>query len=135
MATLRTTRPALHLTALRVLAALPLVWIGSLHLIGYAPMRPILDGMGSPVPGLMNWLVPILEVVGGTLLLVGFQARIGALLVLGPMLGAIVAHLVHDWADEPTILLPGLVLLGVFQVLWGGAGSFSADLAASPRNQ
>lgn len=131
MDAIRKTRPALHLTVIRILSALPLLIIGTMHLVGQAPMLPILQGAGVVLPQLLASTVPILEVLAGLSLLIGFYARVGASITVVTMAGAIYSHWVHDWADEPVIILPIAVLVGVLQVLWGGAGAFSSDIAAS----
>ena len=127
---LRETRPAKHLAVLRLAAAVPLIGIGVQHLLGTAPMEPILEGAKIPLVALFAVLVPILEVVAGVGLVIGLYARIHALVAVLIMGVAVYAHLVHDWADEPVLLLP--VAVGVFalQILWGGAGAFSTDLAS-----
>ena len=127
----RAPRPAHHLAVSRVVAAIPLIGIGAQHLLGMAPLEPILVGAGIPFSEPLGWIVPILEVLAGLALLIGGQARWGALISVVIMGVALYAHMVHDWADEPVILLPIVVFLGGLQVLWGGAGSFSADLAAT----
>ena len=131
MKNLRKTTPARHLTFIRIVSAMPLLAIGTQHLIGMVPMEPILEGAGFPLVSFFAITVPVLEVLMGLALVVGFYARVGALISLGIMVGAIYAHLVHDWADEPVLLLPVAVLLGTLQVLWSGAGAFSSDLVAS----
>lgn len=131
MINLRKTKPAKHLTVIRSLSALPLILIGAQHVIGTAPILPILEGAKIPQPIFFSYLVPPLEVVAGLLLLIGLYARIGALITLPTMGVAVYAHLVHDWAEEPTIILPIAVFLGVLQILVSGAGAFSTDLAAS----
>lgn len=131
MINLRKTTPARHLTVIRSLSALPLILIGTQHVIGVAPIRPIIEGAMIPQPAFWSAIVPPLEVLAGLLLLIGLYARIGALITLPTMGVAIYAHLVHDWADEPTIILPIAVSLGVLQILISGAGAFSTDLAAS----
>lgn len=133
MIALRKTSPAKHLTVLRVLAAIPLVGIGVQHLLGTAPIEPILEGAGFPFVAPLGIAVPVLEVIAGLLLVVGFYARPAALVSAVTMACAVYAHVAHDWADEPHILLPVAVFVCVAQVLWGGAGAFSADLAAAPR--
>lgn len=127
---LRATTTAKHLTVIRGLAAIPLIGIGAQHLLGTAPMLPILESASIPGASLFAWLVPVLEVLTGLGLVVGFHARIQALIAGVIMVTAVYAHLVADWADEPVIILPVAVLVCLAQVLWGGAGAFSADLAA-----
>ena len=114
---LRQTSPAKHLTAIRVLSALPLILIGVQHVIGTAPILPILEGARIPQPVFFSYLVPPLEVLAGLSLLIGLYARLGALITLPTMGVAVYAHVVHDWADEPTIILPIAVFLGVLQIL------------------
>ena len=45
--------------------------------------------LGIPAPGLMAWVVTIVELVGGILLVVGFLTHIAGILIALDMLGAI----------------------------------------------
>lgn len=45
--------------------------------------------LGIPAPGLMAWVVTIVELVGGILLIVGFLTQIAVILIALDMLGAI----------------------------------------------
>jgi putative oxidoreductase len=45
--------------------------------------------LGVPAPGLMAWVVTIVELVGGILLVVGFLSQIAGILIALDMLGAI----------------------------------------------
>ena len=45
--------------------------------------------LGIPAPGLMAWVVTIVELVGGILLIVGFLTQIAGILIALDMLGAI----------------------------------------------
>ena len=128
---LRHTTSARHLALLRLVAAVPLVGIGAQHVLGSAPMLPILEGARFPLAAFFAVLVPWLEIAAGLSLAVGFFARPAALVSLVIMGAAVYAHVVHDWADEPVIVLPLVVALCVAQVLWGGARAFSIDFAAS----
>ncbi|MEO1369427.1 MAG: DoxX family protein [Acidobacteriota bacterium] len=130
----RQTHPAKHLAVLRLAAAVPLIGIGAQHILGSAPMLPILEGAQFPFASFFAVLVPWLEIVAGAALVVGFFARPAALTALVIMGAAVYAHAVHDWADEPIIVLPLAVAICVAQVLWGGAGAFSIDLVASDPN-
>lgn len=115
-------------TIARIIIALPLLAIGSQHLLGIAPLEPILRGAGIPLPELNAIVGPVLELVAGALLIAGYFARIGAALTIPAMAMATYTHLVSDWADEPPIALPlTLIALSAF-VLWKGAGSWSFDL-------
>ena len=111
-----------HVAVIRILASLPLIGIGSMHLIGAAPLLPILEGAGLPFPELSARVIPIVQVLAGLLLLTGFGARIGALVAMGTMAGALFTHVRFDWADEPPVALPLLVLAGATYVTIRGAG-------------
>ena len=113
------------LLAFRILAAAPLLLIGLQHLSGAAPMLPILEGAGFPSPELGAIVAPIVEVAGGLLLLIGLFARLGGLLAIGSMAGALYAHLTFNWADEPPLLLPIAVLVFASLVVFGGPGRFA----------
>ena len=111
-----------HVAVIRILISLPLIGIGFMHLVGAAPLLPILEGAGIPFPELNAVVAPVVQVLAGLMLLTGFGVRIGALLALGTMVGALVAHVRFDWADEPPIVLPLMVMAGASYVLLRGAG-------------
>jgi uncharacterized membrane protein YphA (DoxX/SURF4 family) len=111
----------------RLLAGLPLIGINAMHITGAAPLRPILEGANIPMPGVNAVVAPIAGLIAGLLLVSGAFARVGALVGLGSMSVAIYTHLVSDWADEPPIALPIVVLLASAWVLWKGAGAWSID--------
>ncbi|MEM1249072.1 MAG: DoxX family protein [Acidobacteriota bacterium] len=124
-----------HLLAVRLVAAVPLVGIGAQHLLGTAPILPILEGAGFPVPTILEWLAPTVEVIAGLLLALGWHARPGALLAVFSMFCALYAHYAHDWGSEPALVLPLAVLLTSLQILLTGAGAFSVDLAQSTQRK
>ena len=113
------------LLAARLAAAVPLLAIGLQHLTGAAPMQPILEGAGLPFPELGAVAAPIVEVVAGVLLLLGLFPRIGGLMAMGSMAGALVAHARFDWADEPPLVLPIAVLLFAALVTAKGPGAWA----------
>lgn len=132
--TIRKTTNEKWIIAPRLVAGLPLLGIGFMHLIGSAPLRPIVEAAGLPLPGLQAVVAPIFQVLAGLLLLSGAFARVGGILGVGAMLVALYAHLVIDqWPnpDEPPIVLPVLVLIGSALVLWRGSGAWGLDSATS----
>ena len=84
------------------------------------------------------YFVPITEILIGLLLLLGFYARLGALVVI-PMM--VVATYVHLVVKDPSVfplqpaepVIPLVVLVLGAYVLWRGAGSWSLDLISSLR--
>lgn len=130
---LRTTGAQRHLLVARVVAGVPLLAIGFAHVIvPDAPMRPLVEAAGFPLPGVVAALGVAAEIVAGASLLLGYWARIGAVLAIPVMLGAVYTHLVLDvWPneaqDEPPLALPILVMLAAAYVARRGAGRWSLD--------
>lgn len=124
---IRRTRPLKHILIARLIAGLPLAGISVMHLVGAAPLRPILDAAKIPMPDVNAVVVPIVGVLAGLLMLSGAFARVGAALACGSMAVAIYAHLTADWPDEPPIVLPITVLAASLYVLWRGGGAWSVD--------
>ncbi len=131
----------------RIVAGLPLVAFGAMHLVGAMPMKPLVEAAGFPAPGLMAVVAPLAQVVAGLMLLSGAFARIGGLIAIGTMAGAIMTHMkipndqwpmpTPDAPDalgaEPTFMLgiAAVVIAGAIYVLWKGAGAMSIDLRSS----
>ena len=79
------------------------------------------------------WFVPILEILLGVILLIGYYSRIGALLVLPIMLVAIYVHLTVSnpaafpaQPQEPYV--PIAVIIMAIIVIKKGGGNWSMDL-------
>lgn len=137
--TLLSTGSHRHTVVPRLIAGLPLVAIGMMHITGASPMLPILRGTPLPLPELTALVAPIVQVVAGLLLLTGALTRVGAVLAIGAMVGALVSHLTFTayaatdayaafaWPDEPPILLAIVVLASAAYLLFRGAGRFSVD--------
>ena len=115
----------------RILVALPLLAIGTQHLIGIAPLEPILRGANIPFPAINAIVGPFVQLVAGALLIAGYFARLGAALTIPAMGLATYTHLVSDWPDEPPIALPIVMILLSVYVLWKGAGAWSFDRRCS----
>lgn len=128
---IRQTRPMIHIGVIRVLISIPLILIGAQHVVGIAPLLPLLQGAKIPLAELFAVTVPSIEVLCGASLLIGFYARPSAFITLITMTVAMYTHWVFDWPDEPIFFLPVGVFLGSFLILWFGAGAFSRDLGAS----
>lgn len=124
------------LLVLRIVAGGMLLLFGVMHLTGAAPMRPIVEAAGFPLPALNAVLAPVLQVAAGVLLLSGYLARVGAAIAIAVMLGALYTHLVvanADWPgeNEPPIFFPFIPMVPGFVILVFGAGRWSVDRAAT----
>ncbi len=70
----------------------------------------------------MSKLLTVLRLLAGVLLISGVQARLGALLAIATMFGAVFAHVRYDWTDEPPVLLPVMIVVLAAMVLLRGPG-------------
>jgi putative oxidoreductase len=134
---IRATSPHRHLLVPRLLAGVPLLGIGIAHVVvPEAPMRPLVDAAGFPLPAVLSPLGVTILIVAGASLLLGLWARVGALLAVPVMVGAVYAHLVIDvWPNgaenEPPLGLPITVMLAALYLAWRGAGRWSLDRASN----
>lgn len=122
-----------RLLVARLVAGLPLLGIGLAHVFAAeAPMRPLVEAAGFPLPALLSPLAVAAEIVAGVVLLAGRWIRVGALLAVPVMLGAVYAHVaIGVWPNgadrEPPLVLPVTVMVAAAYVLWRGAGRWSLD--------
>lgn len=134
-----------HIIILRVIAGVPLFLFGIMHLVGAMPMRPLIEAAGLPMPGITAIVAPLAQIIAGVLLLSGAFARIGGVIAIGTMLGAIITHIKipnDQWPTpskiDPSIMAPGaeptfmlgiaaVVILGSVYVIFKGAGPMSVD--------
>lgn len=129
----RATEPFRHLLLPRIVAGAPLLGIGLAHVfVAEAPMRPLVEAAGFPFAAVTSPVAVAVEIVAGLSLLLGLWARIGGILAIPTMLGALYAHAVIDvWPNgadnEPPLVLPIVVMVGAAYVLWRGAGRWSFD--------
>jgi len=85
-----------------------------------------------PFYTLNYWLVPIVEIVVGALLALGFFARIGGLIVISILTVATYTHLI---ANDPTLfplqpsepIIPLILIVLTAMILWRGGGAWSID--------
>jgi putative oxidoreductase len=84
---------------------------------------------GGPLPEVSYVLTLIVELGGGALILIGYQARIVAFLLAGlRIVTGLIFH--NDFADQTTFIMfmKNLAMAGGFrQIVAHGAGAFSVD--------
>jgi len=111
----------------RILLALIFVLAGINKITGYAGTQGYMESMG--VPGILLPLVIVLELVGGLALMLGWQARLTALLLAGfTLLATLVFH--SNLGDQTQFLffLKNLSITGGLLMVFSlGAGPYSVD--------
>jgi len=129
---------------LRLILGLGLAYHGFPKLFsaaGQASFIGMMQSMGVPAPGLMVWVVGILEFVGGLLLVVGaFTGIVSAVIVIEIIINLVVA-LFRGGFPQP---LPGqqplpgvevslVYMAGLLALILGGAGVYSIDQMRAAR--
>ena len=113
--------------------ALAVVWSGYTKLFVFGPggTAHYMDSVHIPLPGLVAWVAIIVELVGGILILVGYQTRWVALaLAIWCLVTALAVHL--PVGDTPNMInfYKNLVMAGGFLFVASyGPGSISVDQA------
>lgn len=125
--------------ALRFIVGLVMLVAGWMKLFefGVASFAKALAAEGVPLPELFAWGVTLLEVVGGSFIIIGLLSRVAALLLTIDM---VVAILLVSWelgflsptgksGSEINLLLIG----GLLAILFAGPGSISLDKVLESR--
>lgn len=102
----------------------------------------MLQGIGVPAPGLMSWVVALVEVAGGLALLLGVWVAIAAVpLIVNMLVAMFTVHLPNGFnflnitgmTDAgPQFGMPGvevnlLYLAGLLSLVFSGAGALSVE--------
>ncbi len=119
---------------LRIVFGIGFVFHGYPKLFGgHEGVVGMLTNLGIPLPGLMAWIVGIVEFFGGILLIVGAFVTIVSTLCLIDMLVALfVVHLGNGFYvsnQPPGIELPFLYAGAFLALVISGAGMLSVDRA------
>lgn len=113
----------------RILLSLIFIMAGLPKLTAGAAMAPYFAQLGIPMPTVSVYVVGLFEVLAGLAVLIGFKARIAALLLaLFCVASAFLAH--FDPADQAqmTNLLKNFAMAGGLLLLWlHGPGAFAID--------
>ncbi len=95
--------------------------------IAHAAEVRAFDRYGLPAPGLVTYVIGVLEVVSGAMLIAGLLTRLVALLMAGNMAVAIALSGVIEGEVVPSLTLAPLLLAGMLLVLWVGPGKPAVD--------
>jgi len=113
----------------RVLLSVLFILAGFSKVMGAAGTIAYIESKGIPLPQVVYALTVALELGGGILLLVGFQARLVALAFAGfSIVSALIFH--TDFADQTQMVMfmKNLSIAGgMLFVFANGAGGFSID--------
>ncbi|MBI2158680.1 MAG: DoxX family protein [Candidatus Rokubacteria bacterium] len=119
--------PAWGITAVRLAVAIILIVAGYQKFAGGIPgVQAFMGKVGIPLPGLMGWYIPILELVGGILLLIGLAGRwVGLLVTLEFIVAAFyVKFPTQGWSAGRIDLT---ILAGAILLFLAGSGKASVD--------
>lgn len=102
---------------------------GWAHATGPAALTRTLSRVDLPLAEPLTWVVVGIELLGGLLILLGFQARSAAgVLVVWLSVDCFFIHLRNGWfADQGGFQVPLLLLMCALALLLGGPGRASVD--------
>ena len=119
----------------RALVALIFIISGLGKVAAFAAVAGMMGGAGFPAPSLFLLAAIIIEIAGGTLLLLGWQTRLAAIALIVFLIPAtIVFHALPMSAGGPAVqeqminVLKNLAIIGaLLKFLADGAGAFALD--------
>jgi len=113
----------------RVLLSAVMTLYGYFKLTGYAGTVVYMEKQGLPAPALFAVLAIVIELVGGLLILFGYQTRLAALgCAIYIFVAALIAH--HNFADGNQLahFMKNMAITGGFLALMVcGGGPYSVD--------
>lgn len=111
----------------RLFLSMIFIFSGFTKITGYAATQGYMESMG--VPGMLLPLVIALELFGGIAILLGFKARLIALLFVGfNIISALMFH--QFWLDESQMnpFMKNIAMAGGFLLIFAhGPGAYSID--------
>ncbi len=111
----------------RLLLSMIFIFSGFTKITGYAATQGYMEAMG--VPGMLLPLVIAVELLGGIAILLGFKARLVAILMAGfSIVSALLFH--QFWIDESQMnpFMKNIAMAGGFLMVFAhGAGAYSID--------
>ncbi|HEX2940682.1 MAG TPA: DoxX family protein [Rhodopila sp.] len=113
----------------RVLLSAIFLWAGYGKAMAPSATMAVFGHLGLPMPGLAYAVALIVEIGCGLLVLVGFKARLSALVLAGwCIVTALVAHDHPAVRDQMIHFMKNVSMAGGFlQIVAFGAGRFSVD--------
>jgi len=90
---------------------------------GNAMFTGMLDGLGFPLPGVLAWVVALIELLGGIAILIGYMTRYASVLASIIMIVAILMVNINTGGFEK----PLLVLVSCLGLLFYGPGRWAVE--------
>ena len=126
----------------RILLAAIFISAGFSKVMGFDGVTAYIASKGLPVPMIIAGLTIVLEILGGIAIVIGYKARIAALLLgLFTLLAALIFH--NFWAFPPEqVYLQNIMFMknlsmagGLFLLTVFGAGGYSIDALCEAKKQ
>jgi len=117
----------------RLFLSMIFIFSGFSKITGYAATQGYMESMG--VPGMLLPLVIALELFGGIAILLGFKARLIALLFVGfNIVSAIIFHQFWVDASQMNPFMKNIAISGGFLMIFAhGPGAYSIDNSHTSR--
>ncbi len=118
----------LALLLLRIGVGFVFIVAGWGKLTGIEGVQGFFGNLGIPLPGIMAWVVALVEFIGGIMVLIGAKARIPNLLLAFIMLVAIFTTKLGDFdISGAGLRVDVLMLLITLSLAIMGSGKYSVD--------
>lgn len=133
MSILFESHPAKHATGiaiLRVITGIVFLMHGwqKVFTMGFGGVTGGFTHMGIPLPGVTGPLIAIIELVGGTALIIGLLTRLAALGLVLDMLGAMIfVHFKNGFFSPMGYEFPLMLLTAALVLFIAGSGRYSVD--------
>ena len=121
------------LLAARVLMSVMFIMAGAQKIPGYAGTVGYMESVG--VPGILLPGAIVVELIGGLMVLVGFQTRLAALAIAGfTVVAGVLFHFQPEDQMQMISFMKNITIAGGFLALFvTGAGAWSIDARRSPK--
>ncbi len=123
--------------AARICLSLIFLKAGVSHILGFNQTVEMMAGQGLPIPNILLIFTIAFQLLGGLSLLLGYQVRIGSILLIIFLIPASFAfHNPLVDASQINDFLKNIGLIGgLLMVIYAGAGTLSIDSARTTRHR
>ncbi len=112
--------------AARICLCLIFIKAGISHIIGYGSTVEMMANQGLPIPDVLLIFTIIFQLLGGFSLLLGYQVKIGSILLIAFLIPATLVF--HNPVSDINGFLKNIGLIGgLLMVIYTGAGVLSID--------